>query len=116
MNDEGHNVVAFNNCSEAYTELEKGFKPDIMLVDLKMPGMSGKDFIVKMRLNPIWNDIRVAIITGSIPSDEMLPPKDAYQALIIKPFDLQELINTVEELILVQNGPLSSHRQNISGA
>lgn len=99
LKDEGYCVVAFDNCSDAYSELEKGQNPDILLVDLNMPGMNGKEFVEKLRSNPKWNNIPVAFITGSITSDEIMPPKDTYQALIMKPFDLQELIDTVEKLI-----------------
>lgn len=99
LTDEGHSVIAFENCSEAYAKLETGLKPDIILVDLKMPRMSGKELVEKMRSNPKFNRIPVTIITGSIPSTESLPSEDTYQALIIKPFDLQELIVTVERLI-----------------
>jgi len=99
LTDEGHSVVAFDNCLAAYANLEQGLKPDVILVDLKMPGMNGKELVEKMRLNPNLLYIPVTIITGSIPSAEILPPKDAYQALIIKPFDLQELIDTVKKLI-----------------
>ncbi|MDR3600488.1 MAG: response regulator [Desulfosporosinus sp.] len=96
--DDGNSVIAFDNCSEAYAELENGLKPDIILVDLRMPGMNGKELVERMRSNSKFDYIPVTIITGSIPSVEILPPKDTYQALIIKPFDIQELIDTVKRL------------------
>ena len=99
LTDEGHSVFAYDNCSEAYAKLEEGLKPDIILVDLNMPRMNGKELVEKMRSNLKLDYIPVTIITGSIPSSEILPPKDYYQALIIKPFDLQELIDTVYRLI-----------------
>ena len=99
LTDEGHSVVTYDNCSEAYAKLEKGLKPDLILVDLNMPGMNGKELVEKMRSNSKLDYIPVAIITGSIPSTEILPAKDSYQALVIKPFDLQDLIDTVEGLI-----------------
>lgn len=99
LTDEGHTVVTFNNSISAYENLEKGSRPDVVLVDLKMPGMNGKELVEKMRLNPELGDIPVTLITGSIPSEEILPPKDFYQGIIIKPFELQELIDTVDKFI-----------------
>ena len=99
LTDEGHTVIAFTNSLNAYESLEKGLKPDVILVDLKMPGMNGKELVQKIRSNPDLAYIPVTIITGSIPSEEVLPTKDSYQALILKPFDIQELIDTVEKLI-----------------
>ena len=99
LTDEGHNVITFNNGLNAYESLEKGLRPDIILVDLKMPGMNGKELVAKIRDNPYIAYIPVTIITGSIPTTEILPPKDSYQALVLKPFDLQELIDTVKKLV-----------------
>jgi CheY-like chemotaxis protein len=99
LSQEGHNVIVFNDCFKAYKNLEEGIKPDIILVDLKMPGMNGKELVEKIRANPELKLIPVTIITGSIPSEDILPPKGSYQALMQKPFDLQDLINTVDSLV-----------------
>ena len=99
LTDEGHTVITSNNGLNAYERLEKGLRPDLILVDLKMPGMNGKELVEKIRDNPYIAYIPVTIITGSIPTTEILPPKDSYQALVLKPFDLQELIDTVKKLV-----------------
>ena len=99
LTDEGHTVFTFDNSLKALESLQKGLKPDLIFVDLKMPGMNGKEFVENMRLNPELDYIPVTFITGSIPSAEILPTKDSYQGLILKPFDLQELIDTVEKFI-----------------
>jgi Response regulator containing CheY-like receiver, AAA-type ATPase, and DNA-binding domains len=99
LTGEGHNVIVFNDCCQAYKNLEEGIKPDVILVDLKMPGMNGKELVEKIRANPLLKFIPVTIITGSIPSEETLPPKGSYQALMQKPFDLSDLINTVDSLV-----------------
>ena len=99
LTDGGHKVISFNDCFKAYEYLKKGIKPDVILVDLKMPGMNGKELIEKIRANSKFNLIPVTIITGSIPSEEILPPKGSYQALMLKPFDLQDLIDTVDHLV-----------------
>ncbi|KGK91187.1 hypothetical protein DP73_04945 [Desulfosporosinus sp. HMP52] len=99
LTDEGHTVETFDSSLSAYERLENGAKPDILLVDLKMPGMTGKELVEKIRSNPHLDYIPVTFITGSIPSTDILPAKESYQALILKPFELQELIDTVERLI-----------------
>jgi CheY-like chemotaxis protein len=99
LTDEGHKVIVFNDCYKAYENLAEGIKPDVILVDLKMPGMNGKELIEKIRANPQYKFIPVTIITGSIPSEEILPPKGSYQSIMQKPFDLQDLIDTVDNLV-----------------
>jgi CheY-like chemotaxis protein len=99
LTNKGHNVIVFNDSRKAFQNLEEGIKPDLILVDLKMPGMNGKELVEKLRANPQFEFIPVTIITGSIPSEETLPPKGSYQALMQKPFDLQDLIDTVDSLV-----------------
>ncbi len=99
LSGEGHNVIVFNDSRKAYQNLIEGIKPDLILVDLKMPGMNGKELVEKLREDPQLKSIPVTIITGSITSEETLPPEGSYQALMQKPFDLQDLINTVYSLV-----------------
>ncbi len=38
--------------------------PDLILLDIDMPGMSGYDLIKILKKNPLWEDIPVLILTG----------------------------------------------------
>lgn len=45
-------------------ELAKSMKPDIMLLDLMMPEMTGDEMLVKMRATEWGKDIKVIILTN----------------------------------------------------
>lgn len=108
----GYNVVACQNAEEALVKYaENGF--DIVLTDLKMPGMSGIEFIE--RLHAFDNEVPVILMTA------FAELKVAVEAIrkgasdfIIKPFEPQYLIHSVnkatEHYRLVQMEKNYKHR------
>ncbi len=74
--------------------------PDIILLDLKMPGMSGKEFLAKLRDLPAFENTPVIIVTGkSLAPSEELDFKAEGITVVIKNSDLeQELKRQVAEL------------------
>lgn len=96
LSSHGHEVEPAENGLAGLQKLADGFEPDVVLVDLKMPLLSGKDMVLKMRDNPQYNYISVLILSGSLPGFGDFPPSNTYQGLIAKPFDLDELCELVE--------------------
>ena len=60
---EGWMVREAANGAEGLDQLTKA-KPAVMLLDLIMPEMDGFEVMRKMRLNPVWRDIHVVIVTS----------------------------------------------------
>jgi CheY-like chemotaxis protein/anti-sigma regulatory factor (Ser/Thr protein kinase) len=86
----GHRVVAFAGGLEAIHRLESGFNPDVVILDLSMPGMDGEATLERLRLLrpelPIilatgFQDERVARILERFPDVDVLA----------KPFTLMDL-------------------------
>ncbi|MCL6559202.1 MAG: response regulator [Firmicutes bacterium] len=98
LSDEGHEVITVPNGPAGLERLQRKPLPEIVLVDLLMPGMTGRTVIETMYANPELRDIPVLIITGSLPGSHNLPPRNYYRDLICKPFDLKKVIDTVEVL------------------
>lgn len=42
----------------------QALKPDLVLLDVKMPGMSGAEMLFKLKENPATRDVRVVFITS----------------------------------------------------
>jgi two-component system, OmpR family, response regulator VicR len=85
--------------TKAYDEA-KAWKPDAMLVDLRMPKMDGWSVFRAIRNDPQFAQMPVAILTAKAEEfDAMVGlhvmKADAY---ITKPFGKQELIDRVNEL------------------
>jgi len=93
---DGHTVDKAASGEESLEKFEKTHY-DIILLDIKMEGMSGLDVLKKVReLDP---DVSVVMITayGSIPSAIEAMKSGAYEYLL-KPFDPDELMVLIEKI------------------
>jgi len=98
LTEEGHVVQLKNNALDGLSYMQKGNIPDIVLTDLIMGGMDGRSLIIKMRHDHRLHDIPAVIITGCIPHPGILPKQHEFQGLLIKPFDIQDVLDTVSQL------------------
>jgi two-component system cell cycle response regulator len=71
--------------------------PDLLLLDVMMPEMSGLEVLRTLRMDPRWVDIPVVLITAT--NDGALPVsalRDGAVDFLTKPFRLDELLARVE--------------------
>jgi len=94
---DGHTVDKAASGEEALEKCEKT-RYDILLLDIKMEGMSGLEVLKKVKEND--PDVSVVMITayGSIPSAIEAMKSGAYEYLL-KPFDPDELMMLIEKII-----------------
>lgn len=98
LSDEGHQVELRKNASEGLSFLKSEKIIDLVLTDLIMGEMSGRDLIDEMRDDHQLRGIPVVIITGCIPNPEVFPEEHQFQGVLHKPFDLEDLVAIVERL------------------
>jgi len=87
--EEGYEVIAACDGVEALAQL-RAHHPDLVLLDLMMPRMSGWEFRAEQQHDPSVSDIPVIVLSAlgrvsSIEADGFLP----------KPFDLEDLLSKV---------------------
>lgn len=97
LSGEGFAVSTAPDGRSALEALRTVPPPDIVLLDLRMPDLSGQEVLAAMRADPNLRYIPVILITASVGD---LPPKDDYQALIPKPFDVMDVLSTVDLVVL----------------
>ncbi len=92
LQGEGYDVADARNGAEGLERL-RGHRPHVILVDLLMPVMNGRQFIAHLRADAATQGIPVLLMSGS---NELLgrPPAGA-DALLPKPFELEELLELV---------------------
>ncbi|MBV8061512.1 MAG: response regulator, partial [Alphaproteobacteria bacterium] len=73
--------------------------PDIILLDLNMPCMGGKEFLETIKLDPGLRFIPVIMFTSS---DAPADIRECYElhasSYIIKPFDIQQYTSTLNQI------------------
>lgn len=75
-------------------------RPDLVLLDCGMPGMSGLDVLRLMRASPALHDIPVIMFTGRRgKQDVQIAYFSGVDAYIKKPIDPDELLFLVEETL-----------------
>lgn len=97
LNDEGHNVFSASNGIAGMERLSLQ-KPDIILLDLNLPGLNGREIAKKIKADAEWKDIPIVIMSGCVEFSNNFPPKECYDAVLTKPFDLLDLILVVNQL------------------
>lgn len=97
LSAEGYSVIGTTNGLDALTKVEQD-SFDILIADIKMPGMSGIDLMEKTK--KISPETEVIIITGfgSIGSAVEAMKKGAAE-YVTKPFNLDELLLKVRRLL-----------------
>ena len=95
--DEGYSVDTAENALDALKQFDKG-KYDLILLDMKMPGMSGLELLSKLK--EIDKDTVVILITAfaSVPTAIQALKEGAYD-YVTKPVDPDELNNLVKNAI-----------------
>jgi len=73
--------------------------PDLVLLDLQMPGMDGWEALKRMR--QIAPNMRVVIVTGSVPDRglEELALKEGAIGIITKPIQIDELVPKIRSFL-----------------
>lgn len=92
---EGYRTLKASNVAEARRQLEQ--KPDLMLLDLKMPGGDGLTFITEIRAQ---SSIPIIIISGKGETiDRVVGLEVGADDYLPKPFELRELLSRVRALL-----------------
>ena len=75
-------------------------KPDLILLDIMMPMMSGYDVCRQLKSNPQTKMIPIICVTSAQSPDTRNKARDAgAQALLLKPFATEELIAQVRRQV-----------------
>ena len=97
---EGFEVIDASSGMECLEKL-KTSKPELILMDMMMPGMSGREATEKIRQNPATKKIKVVFLTVARFSETGKETLDKLNVsdYITKPFDNDDLVKKVKRLI-----------------
>ena len=96
---EGAEVIEASDGEEAL-RLARSETPDLVLLDVMMPGMSGWEVCRAIREEDSLSEAKVIMLTGiGERLNEMTSPLYGANAYLDKPFDLDDLSDRIEELV-----------------
>lgn len=76
------------------------FRPNIVVLDVMMPGMDGFEVAKTIRSNPNYEDVRIIFLTakGTI-EDKMTGYANGGEIYLTKPFENEEVIQIINEVV-----------------
>ena len=90
--DDEYNLKTATTGEEAL-EVAVDFRPDIILLDIMMPGMDGYEVCQQIRANPVLRHTRIIMISAKAMTSERIEGYEAgANVYIAKPFDGEELL------------------------
>ena len=100
LEDEGFEVFAAGNGPDGL-RLAREQAPDLITLDITMPGMSGIEVLTTLRRDEHLSCIPVIIITGVTSFDKLTDYRDvrAPEGFMQKPIDLVQLLSTIEGIL-----------------
>lgn len=94
----GVSIATAESGEEGITKIAE-FKPDLIILDVVLPGKSGFEVCREIKANTATNSIPVIICsTKGSEMDKFWGMKQGADAYLPKPVDKQELFNTVKKL------------------
>lgn len=104
LEDEGFDLIPCDS-GEMLLSLAPSENPDLVLLDVMMPGMDGPNTLIQLRKIPHYIELPAIFMTAKIRTDEV----EEYKAkgaigVIAKPFDPMTLAEQIRHLLELNNG------------
>jgi len=84
-------------------ELARSMSPDLVLLDIGLPGMSGYEVLRHIRQDSSLTRTRVVAMTASASEDDVaMGVQVGFDAYLTKPFDIQHFLRLLDTLLDVR--------------
>lgn len=94
--------VTIENDSTKAADVARSVRPDVILLDVVMPGMDGGDVQAHLQADPALQKVPVIMLTALVDSAELSAgavAQSATSVVLPKPVDLELLLRVIEEAI-----------------
>ena len=99
MEQQGYRVMIAERGEDAL-DLIYQYKPDLVLLDIMLPGIDGYEVCEIVRLNPNYRNVKIIFLTAKGREEEIAKgPALGADAYITWPFSNIELVATVKEIL-----------------
>jgi DNA-binding response OmpR family regulator len=99
----GFEVSSAKNGAEGLAQAQAD-QPDLIALDLIMPGMDGFAVLQQLREDPVFRDVPIMVLSAMTTSDAHNKAIDAgVRTFVAKPFDYREIVFKIRTLIASNN-------------
>lgn len=91
----GFDVVEAPNATSALSRLAAG-GVDLLITDLRLPEMDGGTLISRVREEHAHDGVPILVVSGYA---DTAPMSVAADRMVVKPFEMAELVHTVSEML-----------------
>lgn len=86
--------------SEALRNSKVALRPSVILLDLNLPGIDGRDILDRLKQDKSFKEIPIVVFTtSSNPKDIELCYQKGANGYLVKPMDAQELKKTIQAFV-----------------
>jgi DNA-binding response OmpR family regulator len=95
LEDSGYEVDTLNDGHYLFDKI-KAHVPDLILLDVMLGNMDGRELCKTVKMNKQTHDIPVVMISASHNANDAMNKSGAPDAFLAKPFDISELLDIIE--------------------
>jgi CheY-like chemotaxis protein len=104
LQKEGHRVLAADSPDEALTVLSDRGAPDVVVLDVTMPGMTGLELLPIMRSLDGCEDLPAIFLSGRVEPQDVEAGRALGATYLTKPFSASALTRAIAALTHVEAG------------
>lgn len=98
LEQQGYDVIEARDGLEGLAKAEFR-KPDLILLDLMMPDVSGGRMFDEMREHPATSGIPIVVVTGKPDAHEIFDEEIGAENVVMKPFEAETLLARIRQHI-----------------
>ncbi|MCC6315418.1 MAG: response regulator [Thermomicrobiales bacterium] len=95
LEEEGYDAIGVASGAAAL-RVAPTERPDLVLLDMMMPGMDGRETLCRLREYPETRSTPVIVMSAAVTAEQCGPEAAAF---LPKPFDLVVLLDTIEQAL-----------------
>jgi CheY-like chemotaxis protein len=113
LETEGYRVQSASNGRKALDKIAEQ-PPDLLLLDVMMPEMTGLMLLEHLRTEPAWTEIPVIMLSVVVTDPEVrMALEGGATAYLSKPFEIRELVWLINRLLTMNTDQRDRFRQQM---
>lgn len=97
---DGYEVREVSSGEDALIEMQTVGAPDVLLLDVRMPGIGGWELLRRLRAEPGWAQVPVVVFTADLGARSEAPAHlEDTTLLLAKPFHADDLLTAVRSAV-----------------